>query len=78
MTKPPTRLPSETTTITLGGGHTIEMSKVIDPRTGEVCEMVYQSAGKIGSGVDLLVQELGMKTSRFIQSRDPETGETTP
>ena len=80
--RPPRRLPSVTTTVKIGvaddggGGHTLEISLVyLDTEPAQLVEVVFQSAGKIGSGLDLLLQELGIKLSRFIQGRHPETGE---
>ena len=80
MTKTPTRLPSETAVAVIGAGmdlagHPVNISLVRHPETGAIVEVVMVSDGKIGSGVDLLVQQLGIAISRMIQGRDPDTGE---
>ncbi len=77
------RLPSETVEFALGAVedasgtshiHKLAVSLARDPDTGAVVEVVFVSRGKIGHGLDLLLHDLGVKLSRAIQGRDPETG----
>lgn len=42
---------------------------------GGVHEIAYVGRGKAGHGLDQLLVELGIATSRAIQGRDPNTGE---
>jgi hypothetical protein len=46
-----------------------------DPRQWIARELVFVGRGKIGHGLDLMLQDLGMKISRMLQYRDPETGD---
>ena len=55
-------------------GHPLTVSLADDPETGLLREVVFVTRGKIGSGIDLMFHELGIKLSRAIQGRDPETG----
>jgi hypothetical protein len=71
------RLPSETVSIVLelpGGAHRLDVSLCRDARTGELREIVFVGRGKIGSGLDLMLHDLGVKLSRAIQNRHPDTG----
>lgn len=56
-------------------GHPITVNLGRD-ETGQLVELAYCEAGKIGHGLHLLLAELGIKTSRAIQHRNPDTGET--
>ncbi len=42
---------------------------------GALHEIAFVGRGKIGQGMDLLLQDLGLKLSRAIQGRDPDTGD---
>lgn len=42
--------------------------------SGRPVEIAFTGRGKIGQGMDLLLQELGLKLSRVLQHRHPETG----
>lgn len=42
---------------------------------GRLWELVFVGRGKIGHGLDLMLHDLGLKISRAIQERDPETGD---
>jgi hypothetical protein len=84
MTKPGNRLPSETVSVQLGAtdecaGHELAISlayeRILDGKLHVLREVVFVSRGKIGNGLDAMLHELGIKLSRAIQSRDPETGE---
>ena len=68
------RLPSETVEITLGERHKLLLS-IARTLDGAVYETVFVGRGKIGEGLDDLFHELGIKLSRAIQGRNPETGE---
>lgn len=73
---PHRRLRSETVTLTLDvgeGHHVLDVSLAYD-RFGALREMVFVGRGKIGQGLDLLLHDLGIKLSRAIQGRDPDTG----
>ena len=73
--KPSNRLRSVTTEITIGGGHTLAVSLAYDNETDLLREVVFVGRGKIGQGLDMMLHDLGIKLSRAIQGRDPETGE---
>lgn len=55
------------------GEHAITMS--IGWEAGHAVEISFVGRGKIGQGVDLLLQDMGIAVSRAIQGRDPRTGE---
>ena len=79
MTKAPNRLTSETFDLTLGAtedskGHEIKVAVMRD-RQGTVQELAFVGRGKVGHGMDAMFLELGIKCSRAIQGRDPQTGE---
>ena len=79
MPKTKNRLSAETVSITIGAtedftGHQIAVSMASDPETGNLREIIFVSRGKIGQGMDAMLHELGIKLSRAIQSRNPETG----
>jgi len=79
MTKAANRLPSVTVPIRLeleDGFHELEISLAYDPESYVLREVIFVGRGKIGQGLDLMLHELGIKLSRVIQGRDPETGET--
>ncbi len=42
---------------------------------GHVQEVFFVGRGKSGHGLDILMAELGVKLSRLIQDRHPETGD---
>jgi hypothetical protein len=72
--RPARRLPSETHRLTLEG-HTFDVSLAYDPEDGyRLREVVFVGRGKIGHGLDLLLHDLGIKLSRVIQGRNPDTG----
>ncbi len=80
--KPARRLYSETIGVTLGGGHRLKVSLAYEvPRRRDgtppqrLREVVFVGRGKIGHGLDSMLHELGIKLSRILQFRDPETGE---
>jgi hypothetical protein len=80
MTKPATRLESRTFDITLGatserpGGHAVVLALMYND-LGHVREMMFVGRGKIGQGMDDMLSELGIKCSRALQKRDPDTGD---
>ena len=79
MSKAPKRLMSETFDITLGEtednkGHEVKLARMYDAG-GRAIEMRFVARGKIGEGMDFILMELGMKCSRALQGRNPETGE---
>lgn len=55
-------------------GHKLAMSLAYDHKTGLLREVVFVGRGKIGHGIDAVLHELGIKISRAIQGRDPDTG----
>jgi hypothetical protein len=70
------RLASETVGLKLqvgAGEHHLDVSLAYD-KNDRLRELVFVSRGKIGSGLDLLLHDLGIKLSRAIQGRDPDTG----
>jgi hypothetical protein len=73
---PHRRLNGETVALTLeiGKAHDrLDLSLMYDTN-GILRELVFVSRGKIGQGLDLLLHDLGIKLSRAIQGRDPDTG----
>jgi hypothetical protein len=79
MSKPPARLVSNNVSFTLGAneehaGHPITVNIGVDPKTDRIVELAFCEAGKIGEGLHLIFAELGLKMSRILQGRDPETG----
>jgi hypothetical protein len=79
------RLIGETVSFTLdvptAGGdtacHHVDMNMAYAP-DGTLHEIAFCGRGKIGTGVDLLLQDLSVKASRALQSRDPDTGDAVP
>lgn len=74
------RLPGETISIVIGktetsNGHDLSVSLAYDPKTEHLREVVFVGRGKIGQGMDEMLRELGIKLSRVIQGRDPESSE---
>ena len=53
--------------------HPLDVSLMYD-KAGTLREVVFVGRGKIGHGLDLLLHDLGIKLSRAIQGRDPDTG----
>lgn len=77
------RLYSETVSLTLelptpagekAATHDLAVCLAYDA-SGALREINMVSRGKIGHGLDLLLHDLGIKLSRAIQSRHPDTGE---
>ncbi|MDE2020967.1 MAG: hypothetical protein KGJ13_11575 [Patescibacteria group bacterium] len=73
------RLKCETVNFTIGAtksrphGHQIALN--IGYEDGDLIEIAYATAGKTGSGLHSILNELARKTSRAIQGRNPEMGE---
>lgn len=70
------RLCSVTVPLTLeigDGRHDLAVCLAYDAH-GLLHEVNMVSRGKIGHGLDLLLHDLGIKLSRAIQGRDPDTG----
>ena len=83
MAKAGRRLRSETVSMTLEvpteagsepARHPLDVSLAYDGDTDMLREVVFVTRGKIGSGMDMLLHDLGIKLSRAIQRRDPDTG----
>ena len=73
------RLPAENFTVYLrpaedAAPHEIVVSIARHPATNEIHEIAFVTRGKIGHGLDLMLQDFGIQLSRAIQNRDPETG----
>lgn len=71
------RLYSETVSLTLevhDGNHHLDVSLAYG-HDGRVRELVFVGRGKIGHGLDILLHDLGIKVSRALQHRNPDTGE---
>lgn len=84
MPKADRRLRSETVSMTLEvpteagsepARHMLDVSLAFDGDTNSLREVVFVTRGKIGSGMDMLLHDLGIKLSRAIQRRDPDTGQ---
>lgn len=56
------------------GFHDLKLTVAYD-RNGYVHEVAYVGRGKTGHGLDQILVELGIATSRAIQGRDPQSGE---
>lgn len=75
--KPERRLPCENVSLVLqleNGKHELDLSLAYG-EDGVLRELCFVGRGKIGHGLDLLLHDLGIKVSRAIQGRDPQTGE---
>lgn len=81
MPKPRNRLSCESHTFAIGiegrADHviTVNLGRDDDSRLWDVA---FVESGKIGHGLHLLLADLGLKLSRILQSRDPETGAEAP
>lgn len=77
--KKPRRFRSETFRILLPGGneaqHEFDVSLAYRP-DGTINDVIFVGRGKIGHGLDLMFNELGIQLSRIIQGRDPTEEET--
>lgn len=76
---PRRRLRGETVPFRLeleNGVHDLAVSLMYD-ETLSLHEVVFVTRGKIGQGLDHLLTDLGIKLSRAIQGRDPNTGEAS-
>ena len=71
--RPASRLPAENFE-TVIDGHSIGFTISRDPKSGHVVEVAFRHP-KIGHGLDLMLQDLGIALSRAMQGRDPATGE---
>jgi len=58
------------------GCHHLEVSLAYDDHN-TLREVAFVGRGKIGHGIDMMMHELGIKLSRAIQGRDPDTGEAS-
>jgi hypothetical protein len=84
--KPERRLRSMTVSLALEAGINSDGEPVIHhfdvslayADTGVLREIVFVTRGKIGHGLDLLFHDLGIKLSRAIQWRHPDSGEVAP
>ncbi len=54
--------------------HMFDVSLAYDEHSGLLREVVFVGRGKVGHGIDIMFHDLGIKLSRAIQGRDPETG----
>lgn len=54
--------------------HRLDMNMAYAP-DGNLHEISFGGRGKIGQGMDLLLSDLGIKISRALQGRDPDTGD---
>jgi hypothetical protein len=78
--RPERRLRSETVSFSLNAGpdsspalHEFDVQLAYSSE-GVLREVAFVTRGKIGHGLDLLFQDLGIKLSRAIQGRDPNSG----
>jgi hypothetical protein len=56
------------------GAHHLDVSLVYGA-DDHLRELVFVGRGKVGQGLDLLLTDLGIKISRALQHRNPDTGE---
>ena len=54
--------------------HKLDLTMAYAP-DGTLHEIAFGGRGKIGQGMDLLLRDLGIKVSRAIQGRNPDTGD---
>lgn len=54
--------------------HHLDVSLAYLPN-GTLYEIAFTGRGKVGHGLDLILSDLGVKLSRAIQGRNPDTGE---
>ena len=80
--KPERRLRSETVSLhlTAGNPHDRDAIHWFDVQlayseAGTLREVAFVTRGKIGQAIDLMFTDLGIKLSRAIQGRNPDTGE---
>ncbi len=59
----------------VSGHHVIHMTVAYCPESGHPVEVSFVGRGKVGGGMDALLQDLGIWTSRALQGRDPVTGQ---
>jgi hypothetical protein len=74
--KAPRRLHSDTLDMRLplaSGHHDLTVSLIYDARE-RLTEIAFVGRGKIGGALDQILVELGIRLSRAIQGRDPDTG----
>ncbi len=68
------RFRSETFAISLPGGngstHNFDVSLAYRP-DGALNDVIFVGRGKIGHGLDMMFNELGIQLSRLLQGRDP-------
>ena len=77
---PHRRLMSETYSLTLElpkGNHFLDVCLAYDSDM-RLREVNFVGRGKIGEGMDDLLRDLGIKLSRAIQGRSPDTGDVAP
>lgn len=75
------RLKGETVSLTLEvpaadgttARHPLDVNLAYAP-DGSLHEVSFVGAGKSGHGIQYLLSDLGIKLSRILQDRDPETG----
>ncbi len=79
--KPERRLRSETVSFHLNAGteetpalHEFDVQLAYSQQ-GVLREIAFVTRGKVGHGIDLLFSDLGIKLSRAIQGRNPDTGQ---
>jgi hypothetical protein len=78
----PARLQSETFALKLTGGELSNGTRVVHyldvtfSYLGDrVHDIIFVGRGKVGHGIDLMFQDLGIQLSRALQGRDPLQGE---
>lgn len=76
--RPASRLRAESVSFSIGRAgepeHLVTANFGYDPRTSQLQEIAIVEAGKIGHGLQLLLSDLGLKLSRALQGRNPDTG----
>jgi hypothetical protein len=82
MSKTPRRLRAENVSFAIGidgrADHWVTVNLGYDPVTGALVEVAFCEGGKIGHGLHLLLNDLGIKLSRAIQRRSPDDGSSLP
>lgn len=69
----PRRLRSENFSLTILQGHHLDVTLAYD-LNGRLHELAFVTRSKIGGGLDQMLVELGIKLSRAMQGRDPDSG----
>jgi len=63
------------TFVTVINGHEFKVCLGYERDEKYPCEIAFVDRGKVGHGLDQIMNDLGIQCSRFMQHRDPRVGE---